>query len=183
MCHAWIVFAVKHVWQFPNKTCVPYLNFKKMLQLLLWAVFLKNLYIAKALNESTNSLQVQSQLLLNQTVFEDVWGFETNWTNLKDGWTEEKRKFRVTEHFNTIQQSSSMQAFTKLGYMKTKIPALIHQKILQHKKQKRVSTEACSSLKGFTNCESVDSNGILGNTKYTHYHGTSFFKTNLQCFI
>ena len=59
-----------------------------------------------------------------------------------------------------------MQAFTKLGYMKTKIPDKILQKILQHKKQKPISTEACYNLKGFTNCEFINSNGTLGKAKY-----------------
>ena len=106
----------------------------------------------------------------SQPFFEDLWGFKTNWTNPQDGWTDEKRKLRVTEHFNTIQQSSAMQAFTKLGYMKTKIPDKIHQKILQHKKQKHVSTEDCSSLKGFTNCELINSNGTLGKKEHKYYH-------------
>ena len=136
-----------------------------MLKVFFCVGFFSKLSFTETLTETTNNIQEQTQMILDKTAFEDLWGFNSNWTNLKDGWTKEKRKLRVTEHFNTIKQSSAMKAFTKLGYKKMKIPAQIHQKILQHKKQKPISTEACSNLKGFTNCESINSNGISGKSK------------------
>ena len=58
----------------------------------------------------------------------DLWGYQYNWTDSKEGWTKNKRENMIfLEH--EITERFDYPSYTKNGYKKMKIPQDIYQLI------------------------------------------------------
>ena len=62
-------------------------------------------------------------------IYKDLWGFQFDLYNPKDGWTPYKRKTVAKVDKLCEIQSKSLPAFSKLGYWKTKIPSNLYELI------------------------------------------------------
>ena len=105
--------------------------------------------------------------------YTDLWGYEMDWYNLEDGWTEMRRKNMSKIEERLRYQMKRIPGFTKIGYKKMKMPKKLHQLILKARQTDNFTYPDCEADWAMFNCQRVTKDGKI---EPTH----NLLKMNLQ---
>ena len=97
-------------------------------------------------------INLSFQLKTKTDVFTDSWGYNFNWTNLEEGWNQEKQKLALKLKKAMLKQSYNLPRFTKIGYKKLKTPSDLHSFILRLRNLSKLEPETCEIPNAFNNC-------------------------------
>ena len=110
------------------------------------------------------TVSLQQNKKIPKLFFKDIWGYEINWLNPEDGWTNIRKKLTHTVRQMTIEQIEMMPALTKYGYMKMSIPNELFQSIMLAKLNSTMHPENCKEEWPMYNCIRINEDGSKGNT-------------------
>ena len=96
--------------------------------------------------------------MIPKPVYYDLWGYPVDWTDLGDGWDQTKRDDLMRMMNQIITQSPSLENYTEIGYIKTKIPTQLYQDILKQRRIQNLREKPCDPNRAAVNCNDIRSN-------------------------
>ena len=96
--------------------------------------------------------------MIPKPVYYDLWGYPVDWTDLGDGWDQTKRDDLMRMMNQIITQSPSLENYTEIGYIKTKIPTQLYQDILNQRQIQNLMFERCDPYHAISNCKEIRKN-------------------------
>ena len=105
-----------------------------------------------------------------QDKFIDITGYEIDWHDREDGWTEDRRKRVWNHNLLMMDQRKKLPTFTKSGYKKMDIPPELYWSILQICKQnstKYIDEELNEQHHFLANWQRINSDGSQGDENCT----------------
>ena len=102
--------------------------------------------------------------------FIDITGYEIDWHDRENGWTEDRRKRVWNHNLLMMDQRKKLPTFTKSGYKKMDIPPELYWSILQICKQnstKYIDEELNEQDHFLANWQRINSDGSKGDEKCT----------------
>ena len=106
-----------------------------------------------------------------QDKFIDITGYEIDWHDREDGWTEDRRKRVWNHNLLMMDQRKKLPSFTKSGYKKMDIPPELYWSILQICKQnstKYIDEELSEQHHFLANWQRINSDGSKGDENCTN---------------
>ena len=106
-----------------------------------------------------------------QDKFIDITGYEIDWHDREDGWTEDRRKRIWNHNLLMMDQRKKLPTFTKSGYKKMDIPPELYWSILQICKQnstKYIDEELNEQVHFLANWQRINSDGRKGDENCTN---------------
>ena len=106
-----------------------------------------------------------------QDKFIDITGYEIDWHDREDGWTEDRRKRGRSHNLLMMDQQKKLPSFTKSGYIKMDIPPELYWSILQICKQnstKYIDEELSEQHHFLANWQRINSDGSKGDENCTN---------------
>ena len=106
-----------------------------------------------------------------QDKFIDITGYEIDWHDREDGWTEDRRKRVWNHNLLMMDQQKKLPSFTKSGYIKMDIPPELYWSILQICKQnstKYIDEELSEQHHFLANWQRINSDGSKGDENCTN---------------
>ena len=112
-----------------------------------------------------------------KSTYTDIWGYEFDWLDPEDGWTNIRRRAMPDIDKLTRYQPKTLPAFTKLGYKKTKMPKKLYELIKNAKETRAfVVPEKCEENWPMYNCVRIREDGSKGIKS----HWVCFFLTQIS---
>ena len=94
--------------------------------------------------------------------YTDLWGYEYDWYNLEDGWTEFRRE-NMSRIENWVKnQMKTIPKFTRTGYKKMRIPQKMHKMILKARQIDNFTYPDCEPNWPMHNCQRITKEGKIG---------------------
>ena len=110
-------------------------------------------------------LRVKSHLShyqsLDNSFFQDSWGYKINWTNPEDGWNLEKRKMFIDTKRSVSHHQNDVPRYTKIGYKKMSIPKPLYSHIVEMKSRSILKPEYCDIPNSYNNCYRVKNVSVI----------------------
>ena len=106
-----------------------------------------------------------------QDKFIDITGYEIDWHDRENGWTEDRRKRVWNHNLLMMDQRKKLPSFTKNGYKKMDIPPELYWSILQICKQnstKYIDEELNEQHHFLANWQRINSDGSKGDENCTN---------------
>ena len=105
-----------------------------------------------------------------QDKFIDITGYEIDWHDREDGWTEDRRKRVWNHNILMMDQRKKLPTFTKSGYKKMDIPPELYWSILQICKQNSTKyiDEELNEHHFLKNWQRINSDGSKGDENCTN---------------
>ena len=105
-----------------------------------------------------------------QDKFIDITGYEIDWHDREDGWTEDRRKRVWNQNLLMMDQRKKLPTFTKSGYKKMDIPPELYWSILQICKQNSTKyiDEELNEHHFLANWQRINSDGSKGDENCTN---------------
>ena len=105
-----------------------------------------------------------------QDKFIDITGYEIDWHDREDGWTEDRRKRIWNHNLLMMDQRKKLPTFTKSGYKKMDIPPELYWSILQICKQNSTKyiDEELNEHHFLANWQRINSDGSKGDENCTN---------------
>ena len=105
-----------------------------------------------------------------QDKFIDITGYEIDWHDREDGWTEDRRKRVWNHNILMMDQRKKLPTFTKSGYKKMDIPPELYWSILQICKQNSTKyiDEELNEHHFLANWQRINSDGSKGDENCTN---------------
>ena len=105
-----------------------------------------------------------------QDKFIDITGYEIDWHDREDGWTEDRRKRVWNQNLLMMDQRKKLPSFTKSGYRKMDIPPELYWSILQICKQNSTKyiDEELNEHHFLANWQRINSDGSKGDENCTN---------------
>ena len=105
-----------------------------------------------------------------QDKFIDITGYEIDWHDREDGWTEDRRKRVWNHNLLMMDQRKKLPTFTKSGYKKMDIPPELYWSILQICKQNSTKyiDEELNEHHFLANWQRINSDGSKGDENCTN---------------
>ena len=105
-----------------------------------------------------------------QDKFIDITGYEIDWHDREDGWTEDRRKRVWNQNLLMMDQRKKLPSFTKSGYRKMDIPPELYWSILQICKQNSTKyiDEELNEHHFMKNWQRINSDGSKGDENCTN---------------
>ena len=105
-----------------------------------------------------------------QDKFIDITGYEIDWHDREDGWTEDRRKRIWNHNLLMMDQRKKLPTFTKSGYKKMDIPPELYWSILQICKQNSTKyiDEELNEHHFLKNWQRINSDGSKGDENCTN---------------
>lgn len=104
-------------------------------------------------------LNAQEKIMMDSQTILDHFGFQLNWTNSDESWTEDRKKDYFWEMVKADIKSQQINHFTENGYEKMQIPSALYQLILKQRdlNLNRPKDESCDfhGLASNLNCMKI----------------------------